>query len=228
MKSWYKTLKTHKESSSSLVHSFSFSSSCFLLPRKYGRYCINNKRSSTIIDSNIKFFSLYQVSVILLPALPSPLSQPRCSTLLPPQFHKGFSLRVDAQLIKPIQRLTRYNIVYHPSRESPGTTELIKPIQMLKGWMKGYWLFPNLRPPVTSLLKTVLDFKSWKCVSQSECSPAPKSLVNWKCATSMCLVLLLETKHTTPHHVHLALKLPNSIFAKLPSPANDWKILKAL
>eukprot|EP00092_Neocalanus_flemingeri_P086013 GFUD01108316.1.p1 GENE.GFUD01108316.1~~GFUD01108316.1.p1 ORF type:complete len:192 (+),score=50.10 GFUD01108316.1:43-576(+) len=52
------------------------------LSRKYGRYCINNTRSSIIIDQNIKFFSLYQ-------------------------FNKGLMLRVDAMLIKPIQRLTR-------------------------------------------------------------------------------------------------------------------------
>ena len=50
--------------------------------RKYGRYCVNNRRSSIIIENNIKLFSLYQ-------------------------FQQGFSLRVDAQLIKPIQRLTR-------------------------------------------------------------------------------------------------------------------------
>jgi len=55
------------------------------LTRKYGRYCINHNRSSLIIDDNIKFFSLYQ-------------------------FRKNFSLRVDAQLIKPIQRITRYHM----------------------------------------------------------------------------------------------------------------------
>ena len=53
-----------------------------MLSRKYGRYCINNTRSSIIIDQNIKFFSLYK-------------------------FNKGLNLRVDAMLIKPIQRLTR-------------------------------------------------------------------------------------------------------------------------
>ena len=52
------------------------------LSRKYGRYCINSTRSSNIIDQNIKFFSLYQ-------------------------FNNGHKLRVDAMLIKPIQRLTR-------------------------------------------------------------------------------------------------------------------------
>ena len=52
------------------------------LSRKYGRYCINNTRSSIIIDQNIKYFSLYQ-------------------------FNKGLMLRVDGMLIKPIQRLTR-------------------------------------------------------------------------------------------------------------------------
>jgi len=55
------------------------------LSRKYGRYCINNTRSSIIIDQNIKFFSMYQ-------------------------FNNGFLLRVDAMLIKPIQRLTRYHM----------------------------------------------------------------------------------------------------------------------
>ena len=49
---------------------------------KYGRYCINSTRSSIIIDQNIKFFSFYQ-------------------------FNNGHKLRVDAMLIKPIQRLTR-------------------------------------------------------------------------------------------------------------------------
>ena len=52
------------------------------LSRKYGRYCVNSTRSSIIIDQNIKFFSLFQ-------------------------FSSGHQLRVDAMLIKPIQRLTR-------------------------------------------------------------------------------------------------------------------------
>ena len=52
------------------------------LMRKYGRYCINNTNSSTIIDRNIKFLSLFQLQ-------------------------QGFKLRIDAQLILPIQRLTR-------------------------------------------------------------------------------------------------------------------------
>lgn len=55
------------------------------LSRKYGRYCINNTRSSVIIDQNIKYFSLYQ-------------------------FNKGLMLRIDGMLIKPIQRLTRYHM----------------------------------------------------------------------------------------------------------------------
>jgi len=55
------------------------------LSRKYGRYCINNTRSSIIIDQNIKYFSLYQ-------------------------FNKGLMLRIDGMLIKPIQRLTRYHM----------------------------------------------------------------------------------------------------------------------
>merc|ERR1712212_1349139 len=53
--------------------------------RKYGRYCINQKRAALIIDENIKFFSLYQL-------------------------RNRMRLRVDAQLIKPIQRLTRYHM----------------------------------------------------------------------------------------------------------------------
>merc|ERR1719481_1044061 len=53
--------------------------------RKYGRYCVNNRRSSIIIENNLQLFSLYQ-------------------------FKSGFSLRIDAQLIKPIQRLTRYHM----------------------------------------------------------------------------------------------------------------------
>jgi len=55
------------------------------LSRKYGRYCINNSRSSIIVDQNIQFFSSYQ-------------------------FTNNLELRVDAMLIKPIQRLTRYHM----------------------------------------------------------------------------------------------------------------------
>merc|ERR1711953_1108803 len=55
------------------------------LSRKYGRYCINNSRSSIIVDQNIKFFSSYQ-------------------------FSNHLELRIDAMLIKPIQRLTRYQL----------------------------------------------------------------------------------------------------------------------
>jgi len=55
------------------------------IAHKYGRYCINSTMSSVIIDKNIKFFSLYQ-------------------------FNHGLNLRVDAMLIKPIQRLTRYHM----------------------------------------------------------------------------------------------------------------------
>jgi len=55
------------------------------LSRKYGRYCINNSRSSIIVDQNIKFFSAYQ-------------------------FSNNLELRIDAMLIKPIQRLTRYQL----------------------------------------------------------------------------------------------------------------------
>jgi len=52
---------------------------------KYGRYGINHTRSSNIIDHNIKFFSLYQIN-------------------------RGLSLRIDAMLIKPIQRITKYHM----------------------------------------------------------------------------------------------------------------------
>ena len=55
------------------------------LSRKYGRYCINNSRSSIIVDHNLQFFSSYQ-------------------------FTNKLELRVDAMLIKPIQRLTRYHM----------------------------------------------------------------------------------------------------------------------
>jgi len=55
------------------------------LSRKYGRYCINNSRSSIIVDQNIQYFSAYQ-------------------------FNNNLELRVDAMLIKPIQRLTRYHM----------------------------------------------------------------------------------------------------------------------
>ena len=55
------------------------------LSRKYGRYCINNSRSSIIVDQNIRFFSAYQ-------------------------FTNNLELRIDAMLIKPIQRLTRYQL----------------------------------------------------------------------------------------------------------------------
>merc|ERR1719245_2732393 len=55
------------------------------LMRKYGRYCVNNRRSSIIIENNLQLFSLYQ-------------------------FQQGFPLRVDGMLIKPIQRLTRYHM----------------------------------------------------------------------------------------------------------------------
>ena len=57
------------------------------LSRKYGRYCINNSRSSIIVDQNIQFFSSYQ-------------------------FTNNLELRVDAMLIKPIQRLTRWLKIY--------------------------------------------------------------------------------------------------------------------
>ena len=66
----------------SLFERMLFESEQSRLVRKYGRYCINSTRSSIIIDQNIKFFSLYQLN-------------------------NGHKLRVDAMLIKPIQRLTR-------------------------------------------------------------------------------------------------------------------------
>ena len=58
------------------------------MSRKYGRYCINNSRSSIIVDQNIQFFSSYQ-------------------------FTNNLELRVDAMLIKPIQRLTRWLKIYN-------------------------------------------------------------------------------------------------------------------
>ena len=61
------------------------------MSRKYGRYCINNSRSSIIVDQNIQFFSSYQ-------------------------FTNNLELRVDAMLIKPIQRLTRWLKIYTISK----------------------------------------------------------------------------------------------------------------
>jgi len=55
------------------------------LSTKYGRYCINNTRASLIVEEYIQFFSLFQ-------------------------YNKGIPLRIDAMLIKPIQRLTRYHM----------------------------------------------------------------------------------------------------------------------
>ena len=51
--------------------------------RKYGRYCINNSLALKIVEENIKFFSSYQQQ-------------------------RGLTFRIDAMLIKPIQRMTRY------------------------------------------------------------------------------------------------------------------------
>ena len=53
------------------------------ISHKYGRYCINYTRASLIFDQHIQFFSLYQIK-------------------------KGIPLRVDAMLIKPVQRITRF------------------------------------------------------------------------------------------------------------------------
>jgi len=55
------------------------------LSNKYGRYCINNTRASLIVEEYIQFFSLFQ-------------------------YNKGIPLRIDAMIIKPIQRLTRYHM----------------------------------------------------------------------------------------------------------------------
>ena len=51
--------------------------------RKYGRYCINNSRASEIVEEHLKFFTSYQQQ-------------------------RGLTFRIDAMLIKPIQRMTRY------------------------------------------------------------------------------------------------------------------------
>ena len=55
------------------------------LSRKYGRYCVNNSRAGAILARHLQFFSQYQ-------------------------FANQLQLRVDAMLIKPIQRLTRYHM----------------------------------------------------------------------------------------------------------------------
>lgn len=52
------------------------------LIRKYGHYCINFHRSAMIVEQNIKFFNTYM-------------------------FNNGLKLRIDAVIIKPVQRLTR-------------------------------------------------------------------------------------------------------------------------
>ena len=49
---------------------------------KYGQYCINKSQSASVLSENIKFFTFYQ-------------------------FKNNHRLRIDAMLIKPIQRLTR-------------------------------------------------------------------------------------------------------------------------
>ena len=56
------------------------------LTRKYGRYCINYAHSINLIKIYIKYFSIYQ-------------------------FKNKLQLRIDGMLIKPIQRLTRYNFI---------------------------------------------------------------------------------------------------------------------
>ena len=117
------------------------------LMRKYGRYCVNNRRSSIIIENNLqvilmsasamstkkwncrdahrgfKMNSNYwnHICLSLLPAcsislcfpklkiyrLKFVLNSPKLQLFSLYQFQQGFPLRVDAQLIKPIQRLTR-------------------------------------------------------------------------------------------------------------------------
>ena len=54
---------------------------------KYGRYCINHTRASLILEQNIQFFFLFQIT-------------------------HGLQHRVDAMLIKPIQRLTRLGLIF--------------------------------------------------------------------------------------------------------------------
>ena len=55
------------------------------MSQKYGQYCINQTRALLIIDHHIQYLSWYQVT-------------------------KGSRLRLDAMLIKPIQRITRYHM----------------------------------------------------------------------------------------------------------------------
>ena len=52
------------------------------LTRKYGRYCINYNYANKIIKKYMNYFSFYQ-------------------------FENNHNLRIDGQLIKPVQRITR-------------------------------------------------------------------------------------------------------------------------
>ena len=104
--------------------------------RKYGRYCVNNRRSSIIIENNLQVPVMVMVVVVVmvivmklatatpriltttfdcffLPfhhsrAVPSSQNLSTFQLFSLYQFQQGFPLRVDAQLIKPIQRLTRF------------------------------------------------------------------------------------------------------------------------
>eukprot|EP00092_Neocalanus_flemingeri_P004206 GFUD01004524.1.p1 GENE.GFUD01004524.1~~GFUD01004524.1.p1 ORF type:complete len:411 (+),score=113.27 GFUD01004524.1:116-1348(+) len=77
--------KLEKASSNSNLMRDLFECEKSKLSIKYGRYCINTERSSSIIAENLQFFSLLQTT-------------------------RGLQLRVDAQLIKPVQRITRYHM----------------------------------------------------------------------------------------------------------------------
>ena len=125
------------------------------LMRKYGRYCVNNRRSSIIIENNLQVilmsasviistrkrncWNVLMMTIVVLklssqqkclslpivsqealacsiyPYFPKlkicrfkfVLNSPKLQLFSLYQFQQGFPLRVDAQLIKPIQRLTR-------------------------------------------------------------------------------------------------------------------------
>ena len=104
--------------------------------RKYGRYCVNNRRSSIIIENNLQVPVMVMVVAVMVVklktatpriltttfdcffavvwnfhhfrAVPSSQNLSTFQLFSLYQFQQGFPLRVDAQLIKPIQRLTRF------------------------------------------------------------------------------------------------------------------------
>jgi len=62
-----------------------FTSEHSKLTRKYGRYCINYNFANKIIKKYLNYFSCHQ-------------------------FENNLNLRIDGQLIKPVQRITRYQL----------------------------------------------------------------------------------------------------------------------